>query len=397
MSGPLRSVAGALARAPRWIRVPLIAFALTRAGILLVAYVSQVLINDSTWPAPYHARPDSILLDVFGSRWDTGFFLRVAREGYWVASGDELPGFSVFPLLPLLIRGLTILGLDPLVAGLFVTNGSLLGACFLLHRLAAGEGGEEDADRAVFYLLVFPTSFFGSAVYSESLLLLCSLGAQLLARRERWGAAGAAAFLAATSRLVGVFSAFLVAGEWLRQRAERSGTDAARPGYKGLLAAVAAPAGTLSYMAYLWHAFGDPIAFVTAQARWERPPSFPFQPLLGLLSRPAEGWTSALAAGRIPVDDWMDCVAGIVFLALGVVLLRRRRWGEGAYVLTCAMLPLCTARAVAERRYVWVLYPVFPLLARWGRHPWVDRAVVTVSLLLLGLSTTLFANWYWVG
>ena len=52
---------------------------------------------------------------------------------------------------------------------------------------------------------------------------------------------------------------------------------------------------------------------------------------------------------------------------------------------------------MSQRRYVWVLFPAFILLAQWGDRPWVDRLVTTFSLLLLGLFTALFANGYWVG
>jgi hypothetical protein len=37
------------------------------------------------------------------------------------------------------------------------------------------------------------------------------------------------------------------------------------------------------------------------------------------------------------------------------------------------------------------------LLAQWGENPWVDRAINLVFIILLGIFTALFANWYWVG
>jgi hypothetical protein len=52
---------------------------------------------------------------------------------------------------------------------------------------------------------------------------------------------------------------------------------------------------------------------------------------------------------------------------------------------------------MSQRRYVWVLFPAFIILARWGENPWVDRGVTTASLMALSLFTALFANWYWVG
>ena len=52
---------------------------------------------------------------------------------------------------------------------------------------------------------------------------------------------------------------------------------------------------------------------------------------------------------------------------------------------------------MSQRRYMWVLFPAFILLARWGERPWLDRLITVSFLLGLGLFTALFANWYWVG
>jgi hypothetical protein len=52
---------------------------------------------------------------------------------------------------------------------------------------------------------------------------------------------------------------------------------------------------------------------------------------------------------------------------------------------------------MSQRRYVWVLFPAFALLGEWGERPWVDRLVLALSALGLGVFTVLFANWYWVG
>ena len=54
---------------------------------------------------------------------------------------------------------------------------------------------EEIAERAVLLLLLFPTSFFLTAFYTEGLFLLLTVGAFLAARRGRWAVAGALATL----------------------------------------------------------------------------------------------------------------------------------------------------------------------------------------------------------
>jgi len=119
--------------------------------------------------------------------------------------------------------------------------------------------------------------------------------------------------------------------------------------------------------------------------------------LAGLAQRPAEGWWPAILAGHLPLDNWIDLLAALVFLALGCVLLGQRRWSEGVLVLLGTLIPLSSGLPMSQRRYVWVLFPVFTLLARWGERTWVDRAIMLCFALGLGLFVTLFANWYWVG
>jgi hypothetical protein len=381
-------------RAARWLWVSLLAFALTRVGIAAVAYLAAPLVADST-PPPYHLRPpDNTLLDVFGSRWDTGFYLSIADEGY-TYSGVRFPSVAFFPLLPLLIRAVTSLTGDSLVAGLIVANLALLGATMLIYCLAEDAWGAGVADRAVWYLLIFPTSFFGSAIYSESLFLLGAAGALYLARKGYWESAAMLGFLTALTRLVGVVVAPMLLAEWWVQRRTRSSD--VRPSWSALLAPVAVPLGTAAYMFYLYAQYGDPLAFVHGSAAWERVARSPLVMIGELMQRPVEGWGAAFLAGHLPLNNWIDLLVVLLFIGLGCVLLYERRWSEGLLVVLGTLMPFGSGLLMSQRRYVWVLFPVFFLLARWGERPWVDRTITAVSLLGLGLFIILFANGYWVG
>lgn len=377
----------------RWIRAPLLSFLVTRLGIALVAYLSVPLIADSSVP-PYHIKPDQTILDVFGSRWDTGFYLSIAEEGY-VAEDVQFPSVAFFPLLPLFIRAVNLLVGDTLVAGLIVTNLSLCGATLLFYRLVWEEFGEQTAGRGVWYLLIFPTSFFGSAIYSESLFLLLATGALYLFRKGFWESAAMLGVLSALTRFMGLLVAPLLLVEWWTRW--RGNAPEKRPAFAALLAPVLTPLGTLGYMLYLQQQFGDPLAFLHASEAWGRQPQSPAVAIMELLRAPAEGWGAAIAAGRLPLDNWIDLLFVLFFIGLGAVMLWQRRWSEGAFVLLGSLIPLSTALLMSQRRYVWVLFPAFLVLARWGERPWVDRLIVALSLLGLGLFTAMFANWYWVG
>lgn len=376
------------------LKVPVLAFVLTRIGILIVAYFADPLIADNTLPPPYHIRPDNVLLDVFGSRWDTGFYLSIADEGYRYG-GSGLPSVAFFPLLPLSIRALTPLVGDALAAGLLVTNIALLAASILLHSMVEREFGPDVASRSVWYLLIFPASLFGSAIYSESLFLLGAIGALYSARKGLWPSAALFAFCAGFSRLIGVVVAPMLLLEWWTQM--RTRPPELRPSLIGLAAVTAPIFATGAYMLYLWRTVGNPLAFAHASSAWGRVARSPWATVSELFRSPGEGWAAALAAGHLPLDNWIDLIAVLSFLAIGVVLLRQRRWSEAALVIPGALIPLSSGLLMSQRRYMWVLFPVFIVLARWGEREWVDRTVTIVFILGLGLFTALFANWYWVG
>jgi len=342
----------------RWIRTPLFAFIVTRLAIAAVAYASVSVIPDAADTA-YHLRgTDNRLLDVFGSRWDTGFYVDIAEEGYKY-EGVQLPSVAFFPLLPMLMRIIGPLFGDVVVAGLLISNLALLLATILLYRLADQEWGEQVAERTIWYFSIFPASVFGSAVYTESLFLATAVGATLMARRGRWVGAGLLGVAASLTRLTGLLVAVLLVGEWWRQ----------------------------------WR--DDPAK--SAASAWGRVPQSPFVTIAGLFDMPEGGWAAGLLAGRIHVDNWIDLFAVLLFLALGCALLSDRRWGEGLYVVLGVTMSFGSGLLMSQRRYMWVLFPAFVLLARWGDRPWVDRTVTVFSLMALALFTALFANGYWVG
>ena len=116
-----------------------------------------------------------------------------------------------------------------------------------------------------------------------------------------------------------------------------------------------------------------------------------------LVQAPPGGWVSGLLAGTIHVDNWIDLTAVLAFLLLGCALLAVGRWGEGLFVVLGVSLSFGSGLLMSQRRYMWVLFPVFILLGVWGERPWLDRAVTLLSALGLALCTALFANGYWVG
>ncbi|MFI5010565.1 MAG: mannosyltransferase family protein, partial [Solirubrobacterales bacterium] len=136
------------------------------------------------------------LLAAPAARWDSSWYLVIAHYGY----RPDLGAFTAsraafFPLYPLGLRGLSDVGLPPVLAGVALSVAALAAALYGIHRLATLEfaargDGLRVARLAVLLTAFAPMAFFLSAVYSESLYLALSVGLFWCAREGRWAWVG---------------------------------------------------------------------------------------------------------------------------------------------------------------------------------------------------------------
>jgi len=158
----------------------------TRIAVLLLGVAAVVLVG--TMPPPtaealWRVSPNEVwnLL----ARWDTQYYYSIATAGYhWDPAIFLHDNIVFFPLYPLLMRAGAWLVGSPLVAGLIVSLAAFGAAIVLVHRLAALELGDAYATPVVALLATYPFAFFYSAVYTESLFLLATVGAFYAMRRR---------------------------------------------------------------------------------------------------------------------------------------------------------------------------------------------------------------------
>src|SRR4051812_1319853 len=201
-------------------------------------------------------------------RWDSVWYLAIANDGY--PAGDPRRA-AFFPLYPLLVRAAKLLVGSPIVAGVAVSLVCFAVALVLLHRLTALELGPAAADETVWGLGLFPAAVFFSAVYSEALYLMLSIGAVYSARTGRWAWAGTLGALGAATRSAGVLLVVPLAVMWLTRAdggAHRRVRDAAWIAF--------VPAGLAAFCAALALGGGDAFAPLHAQDVWFRHFAGPF-------------------------------------------------------------------------------------------------------------------------
>jgi hypothetical protein len=377
--------------ADRSVRASFFAFTLSR-GIILVIFVVVGLLRTAPDQFPGHfdayisleKAPVARIVRQEVLTADVNWYVGIAEHGYehMPFNADVPRNWAFFPLFPLLLRLASYVTGEFVITGMVLSHLCFLLALFLLHRLALLFNiNADDADRCLFYLAVFPVSYFFSVPLPESLFLMLTVASFYFAKSERWWLAGLCGALASATRTTGVLLLPALAVLYWEMYRPLIPIRALR---KDGLALLLVPTGLISFMIYLHLITGNALAFKGAMAAWGRKAGFFFSPLLDYLSHPSEiaaHWDFRL----------LNFLAVTIALACGVALLKRRQFGLATYTLLAVLVALSSALLQSQARYAMVVFPVYMALALLGRRAKLDQLIRAVFLVLLALMSALFA------
>jgi len=140
-------------------------------------------------------------------RFDTVHYIAIARLGY-----GEYPYSSAWPpLYPFVIKMFSVMVKPTLLAALVGSGLATLLFFTVLYDYVHKTRDEDTARWSLFWVILFPTSFFLFAGYSESLFLLFAVATLLAARNGRYLLAGLLAALATMARHQGLLLALPIA------------------------------------------------------------------------------------------------------------------------------------------------------------------------------------------
>jgi Mannosyltransferase (PIG-V) len=318
--------------------------------------------------------------------WDALWYARIVAHGYDYAPGTQ-SSVAFFPLLPMAIYALRALtGSGTAFAGFLITNTCLFVSAVLLRRIAQLDffPPSRVPERSLWFLLLCPMTFFHSAVYTESLFLMFSLGAILFARKRQWLGAGiCGAMLTATrtnALLILVpllWEAFAPSAKSENREANDRGISASR--WWLLLV----PSGLVAYSVYLFTRFGDPLAFLRVQAAFHR--------------EGASLLTAFNTATRYPVPYGAFFIASAVtaIAVCGFGFVQRVRLSYQLYAL--AMLALCLSTSIWESlpRYLSVVFPFYITLGS-VRSESLRTLLLSTSAAIMVLCSLLFVCGYFM-
>lgn len=275
------------------------------------------------------------------------------------------------------------------MAGWIVANLGLLGGIYYIYRIGLLYWRRIAVERSIFLFLVFPSSFFLSAFYSEGLFLLTTTASFYYFLTNRYLGAGVWGMLAALTRFNGVllFPCFLGELLWQYWREKK-----AIPLSTACLLLI--PAGLGIFMGILWLAVGEPLAFLHIQASWGKEPTFFLRTLFNALAH------TDLSFPRKPfaILGLLDTIAAIAFLALaGLMAIQKISPSLWIYVALSVIVPLSAGNTQSMLRFCSVLFPAFYYLAQvTRRRPMAYHYLMFTFAFLLSICNLRFMNWFYM-
>lgn len=337
-------------------------------------------------------RYDNPLNPLYGlANFDGIHYIGIARDGY-----KALHIEAFFPGYPILIRATSYLTHNQFLSGLLISLLAFLASTKLLYEMALEMFDKATARYTILCLLLFPTSFYFGAVYTESLFLLVSLLCFKYARKKMWLLASLFALLSGTIRITGIFLILAVLLYYLIElkNSKRFST---------LISGWPLPLSTLGiggYMYYLFEKLGDPLYFVHVQGFYNPQRSvdkliflhqvfYRYIKMIIYVDHRSFLFATVLLEFLVALFMIFIFVKSIKLLDLPMI----------AYSVGVFILPTLTGTFSSLPRYVLVMFPFFIV---WGkllkeRSVFTRNAILILSCFGLIVYEMMFIRGYFVG
>lgn len=338
-----------------------------------------------------------LLFDNF-SRWDSGGYLLIAKNGYY------LKGTAFFPLYPLLIKVLDIVTHRPVVTGILISNVSFFFLIYFFMRLLRLDYTIKDTCKITLLLVVFPTSFYFSALYTESMFMLFSVLFLYFLRKGGWMRASIFGMLAGGTRNTGVLLALPFAIEFLNNHYKQFKGKLVNKKLAGILWGVFIPIIAFIYMGYLWIYFHDPFSFSHVQKLFGRGYMAPWNTLIN-------GYVFNfqdihLMPGKVSYLDFYYILELVIVSLIIIILIlsfKKLRFSYWLIILYSILIPLTDPvygkindYFVSIPRYVLVIVPMYIALFEVFKRRILYASLVVLFTILLIVLSYYWTKYFWI-
>jgi hypothetical protein len=368
-------------------KTAIVMVAVSRGALFLAAYAATQFLTAAQGPDAPEGFLDTWV------RWDARHFQVVAEHGWEGPEAESARAAAFFPFFPLAMRALSWIGFDLILAGMVVSTLATVVACAYLIKLVDAEVGEGAGRRAALYLILFPTSVFLLAPYSEALFLAGAIAAFYYARRGRWLVASIPAAVAVGTRAAGMFLLAGLAVELATQLWRHREEDMVERALHGVVALGIAALPLIGYGLYLEATTGTFTQYLIDQEQgWGR--DFPINPkdaFLATWNTRVGGYDSNwIFAWRIEI---LAALAGVLLTGWAVV---KREWGYAVYIGTLMVALLMSSWYFSIPRMLLSCFPavIFLSEATHGR-PRRHEAALLIMAPVATMGVIVFTRGAW--
>jgi len=328
-------------------------------------------------------------------------YLKIAARGY----GQWEQAF--FPLYPLLIKLFTFVFKNELIAGLIISNLSFLIGLIIFFKLF-------NFKWLLFFILMFPTSFFFGAVYTEGLFFLLFVLTLYFLKKENYWLVSLFAILASLTRLVGVFLVipiiFLIQKSKVKSQNYSSKVKINKYSIlnnKYFMLILSPLIGLATYCLYLWKTTGDPFFFLSSQPVFGANRSTHLILLPQVIWRYLKIFITASHNFQYYVSVFEFFIFIFVFFILVLDLfknLKIKNWklirnfdrlGLNLFSFANLLLPTLTGTFSSIPRYALFSLSFFIFLAE-VKNKWVKIGIIIMFLILHIVTLGLFGQGYFI-
>src|SRR3989338_5534867 len=328
------------------------------------------------------------------ANFDGAHYISIAEKGY--AEFEQ----AFFPLYPLFMKGIGyILEKNYLLAGLLISNISFLLGLVFFYRWLKEFFPLEQTVWIIVSLLVFPTAFFFSAVYSEGLFFLFTTASLYFLKKNNTLLSALFAALSALTRLQGMLLVIFFFFSFFQHK--RDFISNIKVTFKKHFMLVISPLfGTVIYMTYLFKTEGDPLLFLNVQPMFGAMRSSHLIILPQVYFRYIKIFlTSAHTFQYFIALLEFTMVTLTLFSAIYLLMKawKRRNYfliGLSLFSLAHILLPTLTGTFSSVPRYALMALSTYVVIS--DLKPKYRYAVAGLSILLQIILTSLFIQGYFI-
>jgi len=348
---------------------------------LLVALFITIIIRTTIYIASlFQVESLSNFLTIW-TRWDTSWYIAIAEKGY-ITEGKDALAIVFYPGYPMLIKLINIITEDSKISSLFISLFFSLTSTFFLYKLVVLDYSKNIALKAVWFLNIFPTSYFLQAGYTESTFLTFTLASFYFFRQKKLTPTSVTGIMATLTRVNGLLLIPALLTEIMPLK------DTIKVRAKKLITLLIISWGTCLYLLINFFTFGDFFYFTKVlNDVWYKHFSPPWEGVRNL-------YNNLPARGDAFYSTFLAELITIILLAIMLPFIWKIRKSYAVYVFTNLLLITSTSFILSTPRYALMLFPIYIVFA-CIKNKILTSIITILSILLLTYFSNLFITGQW--